>query len=59
MQGCREAKRIVALIRRRVAARHGAKNGVIPAYGWDNLYLDRLIYNSKWRYQKPRPRSFV
>lgn len=53
MQCCREAKRIIALTRRRLARK---KNGVIPAYGFDNLYLDRLIYNSRRRPMKPRPR---
>ena len=43
MKACREAKRIIAKMRRRIAG----KNGVIPSHGFDHPALWRLFYNSK------------
>lgn len=53
MQGCREAKRRMALIR----DRYGKRNGVIPAGCLDDLRLERLLYNSKVRRRAIRARK--
>ena len=48
MKGPREYKKIIAMLRRRMARKFGVKNGSLPAMDFPSL--GRLLYNSKRRH---------
>lgn len=53
MKGPRELKRYLSILR----SVRGKRNGVIPAWGMDDLLLFKLERDKKYRKQHRRPRD--